>query len=80
MYDNIGYRSTSDYMALMCLLFSIVFFYFNVGFGIFKEEEMIHQRMMVAKSKVMRDRKISDDKLNIEKLTFIEKEDSSNSS
>ena len=68
MYDHIGYRPTSDYMAIMCLGFSILYFYFNVGFGIFKEEEIIHARMMAAKSKVLRDRKMSDDKISIEKL------------
>ena len=44
IYESVGYRSTCDFVGLIITGFAIVFFLFNVGFGIFREEELIERR------------------------------------
>lgn len=53
LYDSIGFRSTCDIMALLCLVFSGVFFFFNVGFKIFAEEHKIKVKMAKLKAKYL---------------------------
>ena len=44
IYESIGYRNTCDFVGFITIGFTIVFFFFNVGFGIFREEELIKRR------------------------------------
>lgn len=45
LYDNIGYRSTCDFLALTCVLYSVVYFSFNVGFKILEKSKKIKEEM-----------------------------------
>jgi MFS family permease len=45
LYDTIGFRSTTDFMALSCIGYSVIFFLFNVGFKIFSQEKKIREKM-----------------------------------
>ena len=42
IYDEIGFRSTCDFMTGVCLFWSLIFFIFNVGFNICKKEREYH--------------------------------------
>ena len=44
IYEKIGYRDTCDFVGFITIGFTIVFFFFNVGFGIFREEKLIERR------------------------------------
>lgn len=44
IYESIGYRPTTDLMTVVCLLWCIFFFTFNVGFTIFRKEKQIKEK------------------------------------
>jgi MFS family permease len=51
LYDSIGYKSTCDLMSLLCLVFSTIYFMFNVGTMIFAEESKIKLKMEKLKAR-----------------------------
>jgi hypothetical protein len=53
VYEAIDYRPTTDVMTAVCLLWCLVFFSFNVGFGIFKNEKEIHEKLKKAQDALM---------------------------
>ena len=53
VYEAIDYRPTTDVMTVVCLLWCLVFFSFNVGFGIFKNEKEIHEKLKKAQDALM---------------------------
>eukprot|EP00347_Sterkiella_histriomuscorum_P003211 403365165 len=71
LYDYIGYRRTCDVMAIMCIIFSGIFFYFNVGFKIFAEELKIHTKMQSIKAKFDLEKKLKQEKTLSEKSLFL---------
>eukprot|EP00347_Sterkiella_histriomuscorum_P020522 403337480 len=44
LYDAVGFRQTTDFMTIACLGYCLIFFIFNVGFRIFKEEKKIREK------------------------------------
>lgn len=46
LYEMIGFRETTDFMAVTCLTWALVFFVFNVGFKIYSQERKIKQKML----------------------------------
>ena len=45
LYDGVGYENTCNIMALIIAAYTILFFVFNVGFTIFKQERLIKEKM-----------------------------------
>lgn len=56
LYDFVGYRATCDIMFILCIVFSAVFFYLNVGFRIFQEEVKIKEKMANLRAKFEREK------------------------
>lgn len=48
VYEAIDYRPTTDVMTAVCLFWCLIFFSFNVGFDIFKNEKEIHEKIKKA--------------------------------
>lgn len=44
IFDQVGFRQTTDFMAFACIGYSIIFFIFNVGFTIFSKERAIREK------------------------------------
>jgi MFS family permease len=44
IFEQIGYRPTTDFMTAVCLCWCLFFFVFNVGFSIFSKERKIKER------------------------------------
>jgi MFS family permease len=44
IFESIGYRPTTDLMTAVCLIWCLVFFWFNVGFTIFSKEKKIQEK------------------------------------
>ncbi len=53
IYEAIDYRPTTDLMCAVCLGWCLVYFVFNVGFGIFKQEKEIHEKMKKAQDALL---------------------------
>ena len=49
LYDNIGYRSTCDLLALTCAGYAIIYFTFNVGFSIVSKTNKMKDEMEALK-------------------------------
>lgn len=45
IYEALDYRPTTDVMTAACLGWSLIYFIFNVGFGIFKEEKANNEKI-----------------------------------
>ena len=45
IYELLDYRSTTDVMMAACFGWSLIYFIFNVGFKIFKEEKANHDKI-----------------------------------
>ncbi len=44
IFESIGYRATTDLMTVVCLIWCIFFFTFNVGFTIVRKEKQIKEK------------------------------------
>lgn len=44
IFEDIGYRPTTDLMTVVCLIWCVIFFTFNVGFTIFSNEREIKEK------------------------------------
>ena len=44
IFEQIGYRQTTDLMTVVCLIWCVIFFIFNVGFTIFSNEREIKEK------------------------------------
>lgn len=44
LFDAVGFRQTTDFMTIACLVYSLLFFIFNVGFRIFAQEKKIREK------------------------------------
>lgn len=44
IFESIGYRPTTDLMTAVCLIWCLIFFWFNVGFTIFSKERKIKEK------------------------------------
>jgi MFS family permease len=54
LYDNIGYNATCDFLALICSIYTVFYFIFNVGFSIFKNEKQLKVDLEYMKSRFYR--------------------------
>jgi MFS family permease len=45
VYEMLDYRYTTDVMTAACLIWCLIFFTFNVGFNIIKEEKANHDKL-----------------------------------
>lgn len=53
LYDAIDYRDTSDFLAISCVLYSIIYFVFNVGFSIIKDDKKIKEEVEILRESVV---------------------------
>ncbi len=49
LYDNIGYRSTCDFLAMTCVAYAVIYFAFNVGFKIVDKTNKMKEEMEALK-------------------------------
>ncbi|CDW78446.1 major facilitator superfamily protein [Stylonychia lemnae] len=88
IYESIGYRNTCDFVGIITIIFTVMFFTFNVGFKIIKQEKLIAQRQANLKAKyqerlsnltsqdeIVRINNLIDDKSAFKRNLSIEKED-----
>ena len=56
LYESIGYRDTSDFLAVMCIVYSIIYFIFNVGLSVLKDDKIIKEEIQILRESVMQKR------------------------